>query len=205
MLQGSLHHALAHDGVPGPIIERLWQEIATAHSARGRHYHKLDHLEHLFSVLQPHWSALQDPAAIVFAIAYHDFVYRVLRSDNEERSAEVMKERLAPLGVQRSSVDRAFAHILATKAHGDTHDPDTAYLLDADLSILGASAEAYDRYAKAVRQEYRHYPDLLYKPGRRKVLQHFLAMPRIFRTEAFHAQLEGPARANLCRELESLS
>lgn len=204
MLERTFHDALSRSGVPVPIVERLWQEIATAHSERGRHYHTLDHLEHMVRVLQAHWSRLQDPDAIVFAIAYHDIVYRVTRADNEEKSAELMRERLTPLGVPASTVDRAFAHILATKAHTATDDPDTAYFTDADLSILGASPADHARYTKAIRREYRRYPDLLYKPGRRKVLQHFLNMPRIYRTEVFHAQLETAARRNLQAELIAL-
>ena len=34
-------------------------------------------------------------------------------------------------------------------------DHDTAILIDIDLSILGASAEAYEAYRRAVRREYR--------------------------------------------------
>ena len=200
-----LHHlftsTLQRFGVEGPACGRAWDKIASAYSSKGRHYHDLQHLEHLANVLQPHWYQLQDPDAIVLAIAYHDIVYKVTRSDNEEKSADLMRECMTPLGLPAATIERAFKHILATKAHSATDDPDTAYFTDADLSILGADPATYDRYAEAIRREYRRYPDLLYKPGRRKVLQHFLAMPRIFRTETFHAQLEEAARENLRSEL----
>ena len=49
------------------------------------------------------------------------------------------------------------------------------------------------------------YPDLLYKPGRKKVLQHFLSMERIFKTEQFFSRFEDKARKNLLQEFETLS
>lgn len=196
--------ALQHFGVGSLACDRLWNEITVAHSGKGRYYHTLEHLEHMAKVLQPHWADLQDPDAMVFAIAYHDIVYRVTRSDNEEKSAELMRERLLPLGVLPAVIQRAYAHILATKAHTAQEDADTAYLTDADLSVLGADPDTYDRYGKAIRSEYRRYPDLLYKPGRRKVLKHFLDMPSIYRTATFQAEFEVAAGRNLARELAAL-
>ena len=48
------------------------------------------------------------------------------------------------------------------------------------------------------------YPDMMYKPGRKKLLEHFLAMPHIFKTAFFRERLEVQARENLMRELELL-
>jgi predicted metal-dependent HD superfamily phosphohydrolase len=48
------------------------------------------------------------------------------------------------------------------------------------------------------------YPDFLYRPGRRKVLQHFLDMERIFKTEEFASKFEKQARVNLGWELRGL-
>ena len=73
--------------------------------------------------------------------------------------------------------------ILATKSHVKSTDSDTNFFTDADLSVLGQSWEVYSIYYKNVRKEYSIYPDLLYNPGRKKVLQHFLSMARIFKTE----------------------
>ncbi len=63
---------------------------------------------------------------------------------------------------------------------------------------------AYNDYARQVRQEYSLYPDMIYKPGRRKVLRHFLAMPKIFKTDIFFELYEESARRNLQREMEFL-
>jgi len=188
-------------GVVQERIDQLWQEVLTAHAAKGRHYHTLQHLEDLHAQLTEVYNALQDPDAVLLAIVYHDFVYSATRKDNEERSTEVMRDRMAKSGLPAPIVERTILHILATKQHAPSNDPDTDLFTDADLSILGASPERYRLYAQQVRREYRRYPDLLYKPGRRKVLAHFLAMPRIFKTQYFWARYEEQARVNLNAEL----
>ncbi len=173
--------------------------------AKGRHYHTMVHLEDLWAQLTSLQGQLQDPGAVLLAVVYHDFVYKVSRSDNEERSAAVMRERMSlECGLPEALVKRAEVHIHATKRHEAGKDPDTDLFTDADLSILGADEERYQRYAQEVRKEFRVYPDLLYKPGRRKVLQHFLAMERIFKTDHFRDRYEEQARRNLRWELAAL-
>lgn len=44
----------------------------------------------------------------------------------------------------------------------------------------------------------------MYVPGRKKVLNHFLALPRIFKTNHFYEKYEEAARKNLEDELERL-
>lgn len=44
----------------------------------------------------------------------------------------------------------------------------------------------------------------MYVPGRKKVLNYFLAMPRIFKTNHFYEKYEEAARKNLEDELERL-
>lgn len=62
----------------------------------------------------------------------------------------------------------------------------------------------YSQYTKQVRQEYSIYSDVIYNAGRKKVLNHFLTMNRIFKTPYFFDKLEKQAKENLFKELESL-
>lgn len=78
-------------------------------------------------------------------------------------------------------------------------------LLDLDLSVLAAAPDRYRAYAKAIKNEYAAIPDALYRPGRRRVLEGFLARPQIYRTKHLRALWEAPARANLSGEIEGLS
>ena len=95
--------------------------------------------------------------------------------------------------------------ILATKAHDQSDDPDTNYFTDADLSILGKPKTEYFNYTQAIRKEYKVLPDLIYKPGRIRVIRHFLEMERIYKSEYFYKQYELSARQNLKDELRMLS
>ena len=78
-------------------------------------------------------------------------------------------------------------------------------LVSIDLAILGAPADRYDAYAQAVREEYAHVPDELWRKGRSGVLQRFLDAQVIFPDPAFAEWLDAQARENLTRELASLS
>ena len=179
----------------------LWREVVIAYGTDDRHYHTLRHLEDVQASMAEVWSQLDGPDPVLLAIVYHDLVYQATRSDNEEQSAEVMRARMLQLGLPGQLVERAARHILATKAHAKSTDPDTELFTDADLSILGAPSDRYAAYANEVRREFRIYPDLLYRPGRRKVLKHFLDMPQIFKTPYFRERFEEQARINLNAEL----
>ena len=94
--------------------------------------------------------------------------------------------------------------ILATKAHTTSNNPDTNLFTDADLSVPGLDQLAYEIYCGQIRKEYSIYPDIVYNPGRKKVLSHFLQMENIFKTTAFAEKYETQARANLTWEIQML-
>jgi predicted metal-dependent HD superfamily phosphohydrolase len=186
------------------LIETCWNEIEQNYSHRKRHYHTLGHLENLYQVLNEVRSSISDWNTLLFTLFYHDAVYNALNGDNEEKSADLAIRRMEELNVPLEMIERCNKQILATKKHQFDQDPDTNYFTDADLSILGAHWSAYSEYAANVRKEYSMYPDLLYKPGRRKVLLHFLNMKRIFKTVHFSEKFESQARLNLQQELKTL-
>jgi len=187
------------------MAETLWQEIETAYMRKGRYYHTLQHLENMLGQLEEVKHLIRDWEVALFSLFYHDIVYKALRKDNEEKSAELAEKRMAWLGVAPTAIGACVEQILATKGHGISPSADTNYFTDADLSILGAEAGAYDAYAREVRKEYAVYPEIVYKQGRRKVLEHFLAMERIYKTDYFFERLEERARENLRREVEGKS
>lgn len=180
------------------------EEVVVQHQKKGRYYHTLAHLQAIWQQLQPVKELIQDWSIVVCALAYHDFEYNILKNDNEEKSAEFAIKRLRGLRLTPTQLERCRQHIRATKGHHISSDTDTNYFTDADLSILGADPELYIAYAKNIRREYRYYPNLLYNPGRRKVLDFFLQMPRIFKTDHFYRMYENKARINLAEELKRL-
>jgi predicted metal-dependent HD superfamily phosphohydrolase len=186
------------------LAEQYWLEIEKEHNGKKRFYHNLTHLENLLRELMLVKNQIADWDCVVFAIAYHDIIYNPLKQNNEEKSAALARERLLQTSLPAERIAQCVDSILATKGHVISASEDINLFTDADLSILGAEAAAYERYAANVRKEYAYYPDLLYKPGRKKVLQYFLAMEKIFKTALFFEKYENSARLNLRRELESL-
>jgi predicted metal-dependent HD superfamily phosphohydrolase len=186
------------------LVEDLWREVVENYSDRNRYYHNLDHLTQLLQQLLRFKTKVDNWDAILFATYYHDIIYDVLRNDNEENSAAYASERLTKLKIPTPLIEFCSQHILATKSHSSSDSTDTNLFMDADLSILGSDWKTYDNYCQQIRREYTIYPDILYKPGRKKVLQHFLAMARIFKTEPFHSQFEERARQNIGKELLQL-
>jgi predicted metal-dependent HD superfamily phosphohydrolase len=188
----------------GAIAKPLFTEIRIAYTQPSRHYHTLAHLDQLLADLKPHQSQFSCWDTVVFAIAYHDFVYKATRKDNEENSGAVAEARLRQIDFPEDETKQCVKFILATKKH-EAISNEIDLFTDADLSILGASPEKYQQYATNVRREYSIYPDLLYKPGRKKVLQHFLSMRRIYKTDEFYERYEQAARCNLQTELEKVA
>lgn len=204
MLQETFLQLVSYYSSNQEQAQTFWNEIETAYSGKKRHYHSLSHLEYLLAQLTPLRDQLQDWNAVLFTLFYHDVVYNALKSDNEEQSAKLAVERMTTLGCDPALVQLVEAQIVATKKHEPSSNPDTNYFTDADLSVLGADWETYEAYFNGVRKEYSIYPDLIYKPGRKKVLKHFLSMEHIFKTLHFRSKLETSARVNLERELAML-
>ncbi len=188
-----------------PRIEKMWEGIGACYSRKGRYYHTLEHLSNMLAQLAGIDCRLHNRDAVVFALYYHDIVYSATRSDNEEKSAARAATELAAMGVPGAVIEKCKEHILATKKHIISTDSDTNFFTDADLSILGAEWESYKTYYEQIRKEYAIYPDILYNPGRKKVLGHFLEMESIFKTQYFRDKLESAARKNLQKELLILS
>jgi len=176
-------------------------EMIQAYSSAGRHYHDLAHIEDCLAKLD-RVAGLQarDREILKQAIWWHDVVYDPTRTDNEERSAELAEQNVAP--DLRDEVARL---IRLTRTH-DVAPGDRlgAILISIDLSILGADAAAYDAYAAAIRREFSHVPDEAYRQGRTAVLERFVSRPVIYPDAGFAAQLDSQARANIARELAVL-
>lgn len=186
------------------LANDLWLEIFTKYSEPKRHYHTISHLENIIDNLKPVQDLIVDPDCMLFSVFYHDLIYRATSSTNEKDSAEIAANRLTSIGYPVEKIKKCHAIILATKLHQLSNDTDTDFLIDADLAILGGNQDVYQKYTEDVRKEYSIYPDIMYVPGRRKVLQHFLSRKTIFITDHFINNFEKQARINLQSELDEL-
>ena len=184
--------------------DSILAEIVAAYESEGRYYHGLGHVAALLALSAEFAPELSGRDAVDLAIIFHDAVYSITRSDNEEESARFARKSLAKLGFPPPTVAKVDQYVLATKHQADSKVPaesDLAHFLDFDLSILGADREEYAAYATAIRKEYAIYLDDDYRPGRVRVLRGLLDRQRIFQTEALYNRFERRARANLSWEL----
>lgn len=194
----------AHFNQDKMLVEVFWLEIEKKYAEKGKHYHNLTHLENMFSELNLVKDRMVNFTNISFSVLYHDIIYDASSKLNEEKSAEFAKLKLEKLGLNKTDIEEISEQILATKSHQKSENTDINYLLDADLSILGKDIESYIKYTQQIRKEYSIYPDFLYKQGRRKVLQHFLELESIFKTEYFSEKYEIQARKNIEFEIRQL-
>jgi predicted metal-dependent HD superfamily phosphohydrolase len=152
------------------LIDELWNEIENGYSKPKRFYHTLNHLENVFAQLVLVKHTITDWDTVLFTLFYHDVIYKSSRTDNEEQSAILAEKRMKQLSISEDTIQLCKNQILATKNHVEQLSSDTNYFTDADLSILGSDWDTYSIYLNQVRKEYSIYPDFMYNPGRKKVL-----------------------------------
>lgn len=195
-------NVLLEIGFDASQTQVLWEELQKAYSGKSRHYHNLTHLEEMIVQYEIYSSQLTFPVEVLYAIFYHDFIYKTTSKENELKSAEFAISIL-PANAKINK-ELVFEMILATKLHEHNSVEDVNWLIDFDLKILAKEWNDYEVYFKQIRKEYKIYPDLLYNPGRKKALQHFLENEFIFQTETFRTQFEKQARENIQREISLL-
>lgn len=186
-------------------VDEVFDDLANRYLEPHRHYHDLAHVASVLRFAESAIAEAADPRAVRLAVWYHDIVYDPRASDNEARSAVLAAAHLTSLGVP-SEVVSEVVRLIELTAHHRTgaHDANGAVVLDADLAILAASPERYDRYVAGVRAEYDHVTDAAFVRGRAAVVRGFLDRRVIYRTTTFRTDREGRARANLIRELTTL-
>ena len=206
------HLSAINNAIEPVILKALWQDIAMRYNETQRVYHSLQHIRQLFGQFEQVKQHLYQPHSIALALLFHDVIYEPTRSDNELKSAEYAVESLSPY-LSAEQCQYIYALIMMTASHqiddidkksDKAKESDAAYLLDMDLSILGASWSEYEQYAKDVRQEYANVSNADYCVGRIEVLEGLLAHPTLYLTDYYHSQLENQARQNIEREIKVL-
>jgi predicted metal-dependent HD superfamily phosphohydrolase len=201
-LQARLAAALHAVGARGQA-DVLFAELARRYGEPHRHYHTLEHVDACLTWLDWMAGTAERPAEVELSLWFHDAVYHPGRPDNEQASADLARHVLAGMGVHLATSDRIAESVAATAQHRPL-SADGALVVDIDLSVLGAEPSAYDEFERRVRQEYARVPMAAYRCGRTRVLEEFLARPRIYHTAAMYELLEASARFNLQRAITRL-
>ena len=199
-------HNLTKNYCDSTLEESLWTDIESRYTTKNRHYHNLSHISNMLKQLDETQTEIKDLDSLKFAIWYHDIIYKSTKKDNEEKSALFALERLKKINFEPERAQLTENLIVSTKKHNIllTQNNDNAVLLDLDLSILGTDWNTYKKYISNIRQEYKVYPDFMYNPGRKKVLNHFLERENLYFTEHYKQSYEQQARENLSHEIKLL-
>ena len=143
----------------------VFDELLARYSESHRAYHTPGHLDECFEKLAELQSEAIHIEEIEIAIWFHDAIYDVKNSGNEQRSAEWAKRTVAAAGVSRAAAERVYALVMVTRHDAIPRGMDESILVDVDLSILGASPDRFDEYEQQVRQEYSWVPGLHFGPS----------------------------------------
>lgn len=195
-----------HDAVLaiGTDLMRRWTEPH-------RGYHDTRHLVEVFWALEDleEGREIDSRESTLGRLAgwFHDAVYdpSAPGGANEVDSADLAVRDLRALGLADDDVESVRDLVLATTTHDLARKGLPAAFHDADLWILGATADRYAEYTAAVREEYSAVPDDAFRAGRAAILRPFLQRESIYATPTARDRWEDRARDNLARELDLLS
>ncbi|MEO1088795.1 MAG: hypothetical protein AAFY88_31580, partial [Acidobacteriota bacterium] len=152
---------LERAGLTDPNFE-TFRALKTLYAEDHRAYHNLRHITDCLEQLE--WAAEAghadgvDRAALGLALFFHDAVYSTITGGNEQKSAQLAKERLAAMGATPTLVAKVDRLIMATTHDAEPEGLVEALMIDIDLSILGRDRAAYEVYEHAIRREYRLVP-----------------------------------------------
>jgi predicted metal-dependent HD superfamily phosphohydrolase len=173
----------------------LIANVSARYAEPHRHYHTLTHLEACLDAVREIWRPSPE---VELALLFHDAIYDPRAHDNEAASVSLMCDEGQRAGLDAALLERATPLILATR-HTRTEglSDEAGWVVDADLSILGADPATFQRYEQEVRREYGHVDDAAFSAGRRAFVRGLLAREALFATTAGRARWEAQARRNL--------
>ncbi len=181
--------------------------LVQQYTSPARYYHTLEHVAMLLRQIDAFSIKLEHPELLRWAAWYHDVIYDVNSSDNEEQSAVMAGKYMMLMGVDDELINKCTELIRATKTHAIGSMPDSfdaRFFLDIDLMILGSERSDYIDYLQKVRLEFLCFPNDTYIKGRKKYLGNMLSQEDIFLSSLFSKKYESVARANIQFEIDKL-
>ena len=177
--------------------QAVFNELVARYREPHRKYHTTQHLRECLAGFEGIRMPPPHPAEVEMALWFHDAIYDVNRHDNEEQSADWAYRALIEQRAPAAAAELVRSLVMVTRHTGLPVTPDEQYLVDVDLSILGALPARFSEYETQIREEYAHVPAAIFREKRREILGVFLGRVRIYSTAHFHALLEERARENL--------
>ncbi|MCK5812736.1 MAG: hypothetical protein KAH03_00690 [Cocleimonas sp.] len=185
-------------------VELLFNSLVKNYNESHRYYHTLSHIHLCLEEYDEIKEDLNDSFSVEIALWFHDITYLPKENDNEEKSSIYAKNSLSKVDAERKLIKKVCNLIQSTKHPSCPKTLDEKYIVDIDLSIMGAPSEIYTRYSNQIRKEYSHVPDFLYSCGRKKFLNTLLTLKYIYHTEHFKNKYELTARENIRNEIHRI-
>jgi predicted metal-dependent HD superfamily phosphohydrolase len=188
--------------------DAVFAKARAAYETPARQYHNWHHIESCIAELASF--RCNHPRTVFLALVFHDAVYVAGRTDNEAKSAELARTLLSGdrcvSRVELEAIDRMIRASRDHHAHASSADRDLAVMLDIDLSILGAARDEYQRYARAIHDEYvpSATTGAQFRIGRLEFLERTLAVQSLFITPEAAQRWNVRARANIAWEIDLL-
>jgi predicted metal-dependent HD superfamily phosphohydrolase len=183
--------------------EELFKKILDKYNGKKRHYHNLTHIYNMCLSFEKHKDNIDRKDDILYAIFFHDIIYRAISKNNELNSAIFMKKYLSD-HLSDNSINFIYDAILSTKEHLLNENSDINYLLDLDVEILGQEWDTYNNYRKNIRKEFSIYPNFMYNKGRLDALSGFIDY-NIFKNDEFIELYEYSSLENIKKEIELIN
>lgn len=183
----------------------VFAHLSKAYAEPVRAYHNSEHIRDCLNEFDVARELALRPDEVEAALWFHDAVYVPGASDNEDRSARLGEIALVACAVPLETARRVADLVLATRHLTKPAESDAQLICDIDLSILGRAPAVFERFERAIRQEYSHVIDREYRSERAAVLGRFLRRSAIYQTVYFRERFEEQARVNLKRAISELA
>jgi len=191
------------DQADHPALKCIYDDLVKMYGEPHRHYHNLSHISRCLEELTEARSHADHPFEVELAMWFHDAIYDLRRSDNEEASARYAQKTLREL-IHEEPLERVISLIMSTRHNQPPKNNDEKLIADIDLAILGRPPKEYQEYEEGIRQEYNWVPEDRFEVGRTEVLARFLTREHIYHTDHFRERYEENARANLSHSISML-
>lgn len=174
--------------------------LAEAYSEPERKFHTMNHLRECFKFYDSLPYLPGKTARTEMALWFHDTIYKMVPTGNEEASAKWAKYFLMDAGVFEGLATQIADLIIATKHGAEPVSPEGKLLADVDLWILAATPERFKEYDEVqIRAEYAKVPDEVFYPTRARIMGRLAEKEHIYYAPEIRSQLEDRARANLSK------
>ena len=192
------------------VIDTRVTGLRARYAEPHRDYHGQAHIDTMLAGLRALGGAVVHTAAVELAVWYHDAIYDPAATDNEARSAVLLRADMDGLA-DPALLEQAELLVHATADHALPADVpaalglDAALFLDLDMAVLGADRMTFAAYERGIAAEYVPVYGLLpYRTGRARFLRGMLKRRRLFLTDRFHLTSDAAARRNMEEALSGL-